>query len=31
MMTVDNNTKFLFVAAGIITASLIVALAGSLT
>jgi hypothetical protein len=31
MMTVDNNTKFVFIAAGIITTSLIVALIGSLT
>jgi hypothetical protein len=31
MMTVDNNTKFLFIAAAIITTSLIVALVGSLT
>jgi hypothetical protein len=31
MVTVDNNAKFLLVAAGIITTSLIVALVGSLT
>jgi len=30
MMKVDNNAKFLFIAAGIITTSLIVALVGSL-
>jgi len=30
-MSIDNNTKFLFIAAAIITSSLIVALVGSLT